>query len=96
MLQMQGAVGAITEKFIVSSTSSSNPDNLVAYSNQSIEAKSEGYIYFAAATVGGNTWQVESDKKDYHIIGWILWFKYEDESEIKNVSLPSIIQQLTD
>ncbi|MCW3974808.1 MAG: hypothetical protein NWE86_01005, partial [Candidatus Bathyarchaeota archaeon] len=96
MLQMQGAVGAITEKFIVSSNSSSNPDNLVAYSNQSIEARSEGYIYFAAATVGGNTWQTESDKKDYHIVGWILWFKYEGETEIKNVSLFSIIQKLTD
>ena len=94
MLQMQGAVAAIKERFIVSSTSSSNPDNLVAYSNQSIGAGEQGYIYFAATTVGGNTWQPESTKKDYHVIGWIIWFKFEGESEIKNVSLPTIVQEL--
>jgi hypothetical protein len=94
MLQIQGAVGAVTERYIVSNQSTSWPDNLKPFSSQVMNPGSSQYIYFAAKTPGGNQWQDEPNKSDYYLVGFMIWFMYEGETEVRSISLPSIVQEL--
>ncbi len=95
MLQIQGAVGAINERFLVSDQSTSWPDNLVSFNNQILDPGEAKYLYFAATIEGGNEWQVESTKKDYYLIGFLISFVYEGETITRTISLPNLIQELT-
>jgi len=96
MLHMQGAVGAITERFIVSNRSWSWNNTLYSFSSHSVAPGDSTYLYFAATEIGGNAWTPEPVQKAYYIIGYIVWFNYEGDSEIRNVSLPTMVQELTD
>lgn len=96
MLHMQGAVGAITERFIVSNRSWSHNDTLYSFSSHSVAPGDSTYLHFASTEISGNVWQTEPVQKDYYVIGYIIWFKYEGDPEIRNVSLPAIVQELTD
>jgi len=96
MLQIQGAVGAITIRFVVSNqtqppTQSINPTPFVS---QTLGPFDSQYLYFGSNTVGGNEWQDEPVKKDYYLVGYVLYFKYQGETEIRNISLPAITQEL--
>jgi hypothetical protein len=98
MLQIQGAVGAITVRYIVSNQSTPYPPpdgNLIKFTTQIIEPGSSQYVYFAATTPGGSQWQSEPDKEGYYLVGFLIWFRYNGESEDRVISLPSIIQELT-
>ncbi len=96
MLHMQGAVGAITERFIVSNRSWSWNDTLYSFSSHSVAPGDRTYLCYASTLIGGNEWQSEPIQKDYYVIGFIIWFNYEGDPEIRNVSLPTIVQELTD
>jgi hypothetical protein len=94
MLQMQGAVGQVVERYIVSDTSTSNPDNLVTFSSQYMDPGNAIYVYFAATAPSGNIWQTEPNNKDYYVIGFLLCFIYEGETITRNISLPCLMQEL--
>ncbi len=80
------------ERFIVSNQSSSAL--LLAFENETIDSNSTKYLYFAASQVGGNDWQTEPGAKGYYIIGLLIWFRYEGESEVRSIGLPTFMQKL--
>jgi len=94
MIQIQGAVGAITTRFIVQDNSSSEENQPESFVNQTLDPGSMNYLYFAASEIGGNLWETEPNKSDYFVISYILWYKYEGESELRTIGTFAIIQEL--
>jgi hypothetical protein len=94
MLQLQGAVGEITERFIVQDNSSSEEAKPETFVNQTLDPGSMNYLYFGASTVGGDIWQNEPNKTGYYIISFILWYRYEGESDIRTIGTFAIVQEL--
>ncbi|KON28136.1 hypothetical protein AC481_02535, partial [miscellaneous Crenarchaeota group archaeon SMTZ-80] len=94
MLQMVGKVGQANPRYIVSNQSTSTPDNIIAFSNQSIPPKAERYLYFTASTPGGTDYRAEFSQA-YYLIGFLFRFTYEGESELRYISLPVVPQELT-
>jgi hypothetical protein len=96
MLQIQGAVGAITIRYVVSNltqppTKNKNP---IPFTSQTLNPYSSQYLYFGATTPAGNQWQKEPSVQGYYLVGFLLYFRYQGESEIRNISLPPLTQEL--
>jgi len=51
-------------------------------------------VYFAAETKGGTTWKVEASQSNW-LVCFLLYWRYEGEAEIRNISTPAIAQELT-
>lgn len=93
-LQMVGAPGSVDPRFIVDN-SSSIPDNLVAFSSQSIDSGESEYLYFAADAPGGTNFEDESSNKAYYLVAVLVYFYYDGDPELRNISTPAIAQELT-
>jgi hypothetical protein len=95
MLHMAGKVGQAELRYIVSDQNALRlpPSKLIPFTSQVIDPGRAEYVYFAASTPGGDAWKDEPGQA-YWIVGFIITFQYEGEAEIRNISLPSIPQEL--
>ena len=101
MLHMTGAQGQATPRWIVSPanlnrlpTGNIPLDGLTVFSTQSIASGASEYIYLAASAVGGTTFLSEPGQGDY-LVSFILYFKYDGETEERNIPMPAMPQELT-
>jgi hypothetical protein len=64
------------------------------FSSQVIEPGAAQYVYFAGDSISNPGWAVEPDKKELYQIGFLMFFIYEGETEVRSVGLPVLPQQL--
>jgi hypothetical protein len=70
------------------------PPAFAQYPNGQLIPKLESrYVYFAASSERGVVWQLDPSA-NYCLVSCILSFRYSDESEVRNVPTPSIVQKL--
>jgi len=108
MVQIGTKGGQIQVRYIVSQYYGIYPNEYGVYpdfkdynplDSQIIEAGHLAYLYFAegAEQITGNpthTWIIDPSQS-YYTVGFILWFRYEGETEARSISLPPLVQQIT-
>jgi len=85
--------GGWTQRYIVGNTST--PLNHVAFSSQTINTNSSQYVYFAANSPGSTTWINDPANKGVYFVGFILAFRYQDETEVRHFGTPALTKELT-
>jgi len=73
------------------------PPRFDPYPNgQLIPAKASKYLYFAASSVRGDSWQLDPSAggEGYVLVSCVLSFRYDGETEVRNVPTPAIVQDL--
>jgi PKD repeat protein len=95
MLQMYGAAGQITPRYIVSNTTTIWDQNPRKFTSQTINPYSAQYLYFAGSSIDNPGWVADPNNKGYYIVGFLICFRYEGETTVRTISLPALIQQLT-
>jgi hypothetical protein len=81
-------------RYIVSNLSDTNNANPTEFSSQVIEPGAAQYVYFAGDETSTPVWQPEPVKKEYYQVGFLMFFRYEGETEVRSVGLPVLSQQL--
>ncbi|MBS7657920.1 MAG: hypothetical protein QXL69_00070 [Candidatus Bathyarchaeia archaeon] len=94
MLQLTSAGGQITQRFIVSNKTSIKDPKPIPFTIQIINPHSAQYLYFAGSEPENPEWVLDPGKGDY-IVAFMIWFKYEGETEVRALPLPPLIQRLT-
>ncbi len=103
MVQISVAGGQIRVRYIVSdewgekegSESGIFDPAPAPFQSQSLGVGGNGkaYLYFAGDEIENPEWVDDPDKK-YQTVGFILWFRYQGETEARSISLPALIQYL--
>jgi hypothetical protein len=94
MLQKLYAGGADQHRYIVSNLSDTSNSDPTEFSSQVIEPGIAQYIYFAGDATTTPSWQPEPVQKGYYQIGFLIFFTYEGETEVRSLGLPVISQEL--
>ena len=94
MLQKLYAGGAEQHRYIVSNLSDTSNSDPTEFSSQVIEPGAAQYIYFAGDSTSTPSWQSEPVKKGYYQIGFLIFFMYEGDTEVRSVGLPVLSQEL--
>jgi hypothetical protein len=94
MTQLSGAVEqSDVRRYIVSNSSTSECDGLVAYDGQILRANSSDYIYFGANATNGIEFLRDPSQKVW-VISFIMSFQFAGEDEIRTTSFPVFSQDL--
>jgi hypothetical protein len=94
MLQMAPAGGQVKIRFIVSNRTSPDDPTPTPFSSQIINPYSAQYLYFASSNPTDPAW-VDDPTQGTYIVNFMIWFRYEGESEVRALPLPSLVQIIT-
>jgi len=99
MLQMGAARGQtqIQRRFIVSNSTDISQRYPIPFSTQIINPYSAQYLYFAGNNPINPDWvgDPQGDPKgEPYVVSFMIWFRYEGESEVRALPLPSLLQIL--
>jgi hypothetical protein len=103
MVQMATAGGQTTIRYIVSNETSISMEDPLAFNSQTLLAGNLSYIYFASRLAPGEDpggpdiypeW-CPDPAQNYYTVGFILWFRYQGETEVRSISLPPLIHEIT-
>jgi len=104
MLHMAGKVGQVQVWHIIAPSNdvvTAGPvqgrnANPYVQESQIIPGGEQRYVYFGATAQGGTTWQIDPTSQAYTpwLVAYILCFKYQGETEARNVPTPPIVQIL--
>jgi hypothetical protein len=93
-LTSSGGTNKVT-RYIVSNQTNVNNANPTALVSQEIHPGADQYVYFAGDAIVNPGWQDDPSTKGSYLLGFVLCFNYQGETEVRNTSLPVIIQDLT-
>lgn len=94
MLQISTAGGQTTIRYIVSDRTDIHDSKPTPFVSQTINPGEAQYVYFAGSAIENPDW-VGDPTKGYYTVNFMIWFRYEGESEVRSVPLPPLIQELT-
>lgn len=94
MLQISTAGGQTVIRYIVSDQTDIHDSKPTPFVSQIINPGEAQYVYFAGSAIENPDW-VEDPTKGYYTVNFMIWFRYEGESEVRSVPLPPLIQELT-
>lgn len=95
LLQTSYAGGAYQRRYIVDNSTSTFDAQPTEFVSQVLNPGASQYIYFAGDSISNPDWAVEPDKKEYYFVGFLMFFMYEGDTEVRSVGLPVLTQELT-
>ena len=101
MVQISIDTGNARLRYIIFNGTEANPvesqidnPNPTPFTNQSVNPAQLIYLCFAGNAITNPEW-VDDGSKKYQMVGFILWFRYADETEARSISLAPGFQLLT-
>jgi len=99
MLQIgYGGGSNVIVRYIVSNLTNIQNNTPTKFSSQTINPGGSQYVYFATQDIENPSWVGDptggGSSSPYYMVGFLIVFRYEGESEVRSISLPALIQKL--